>query len=92
MTRTARTPKPAYIPRITLTRTCGVYRIESESRPGTAYTVDAVLDTCDCPASGWGKVCKHRRFGLRVWEMHRRLRLAARQRSMEAAGAYPVAA
>lgn len=93
MPRTTRTPKPAYRPHVKLTRTYGVYRVESERAPGTYYTVDAVLDTCDCPAGDWGKVCKHRKLAVQVWEMHRRLRMATRrQQQQEAAGAFPVAA
>jgi len=78
MPRTTRSPKPAYRPHVKITRTRGVYKIESERTPGHFYTVDAVLDECDCPAAGWGKVCKHRRLGLQVWAGYRAMRLAAR--------------
>jgi len=64
MLRATRTPKPAYRPHVKLTCTYGVYRVESERTPGTYYTVDAVLDTCDCPAGAWRKTAKERRNAL----------------------------
>ncbi len=91
MPRTARTPKPAYRPHVKITRTRGVYKIESERTPGHFYTVDAVLDECDCPAAGWGKACKHRRLGLQVWAGYRAMRLAARGMT-KAARTIPAAA
>jgi len=92
MARTTRTPKPAYRPRITMTRTYGVYRVESESQPGAFYSVDGVLGVCECTAAQWGKPCKHARLAVATWEWHYRLRSLARRRSEEAAGAFPVAA
>jgi len=80
---TATRPAPAstYRPRVTLTRTYGVYRVESEKRPGVTYRTDAVLGACDCPAGQYNRACKHVALAVRVWEMHHALRLAARQRS-----------
>lgn len=88
MARTTRTPKPAYIPRITMSPVYGIYVVESESRPGTSYRTDAILEKCSCPAR---KPCKHIVLAVKTWELHRRLRLVARQQR-EAAGAFPVAA
>jgi len=77
-------PAPArtYRPRVTLTRTYGVYRVESEQRPGVTYRTDAVLGACDCPAGQYNRACKHVALAVHVWQMHHALRLAARQRSV----------
>ncbi len=88
MARQAKTTKAAYRPRITMSPVYGIYVMESESRPGTSYRTDAILEKCSCPAR---KPCKHIVRAVKTWELHHRLRLAARQR-MEAAGAFPVAA
>jgi hypothetical protein len=79
-------PAPArtYCPRVTLTRTYGVYRVESEKQPGVTYRTDAVLGACDCPAGQYNRACKHVALAVRVWEMHHALRLAARQQSAAA--------
>lgn len=95
MPRTTRTPKPApapYRPHVRRTTMYGVYTVESESQPGLAYTTDAILETCTCPAGQHNKPCKHVRLSILVWMAHRRLRGAARRQQQEAAGAYPVAA
>jgi hypothetical protein len=73
-------PASTYRPRVTLTRTYGVYRVESEKQPGMTYRTDAVLGACDCPAGQYNRACKHVALAVRVWEMHHALRLAARQR------------
>jgi len=75
-------PASTYRPRVTLTRTYGVYRVESEKQPGMTYRTDAVLGACDCPAGQYNRACKHVALAVRVWEMHHALRLAARQRSV----------
>jgi hypothetical protein len=75
-------PASTYRPRVLLTRTYGVYQVESEKRPGVTYRTDAVLGTCDCPAGVYNRACKHVALAVRVWEMHHALRLAARQRSV----------
>ncbi len=77
-------PAPArtYRPRVTLTRTYGVYRVESEQQPGMTYRTDAVLGACDCPAGQYNRACKHVALAVHVWQMHHALRLAARQRSV----------
>ncbi len=75
-------PASTYRPRVLLTRTYGVYEVESEKRPGVSYRTDAVLGTCDCPAGVYNRACKHVALAVRVWEMHHALRLAARQRSV----------
>ncbi len=75
-------PASTYRPRVLLTRTYGVYQVESEKRPGVTYRTDAVLGTCDCPAGVYNRACKHVTLAVRVWEMHHALRLAARQRSV----------
>jgi len=91
---TTRAPQPAYRPRVMLTATRSVYRVESERMPGVTYRVDAVAGTCTCPAGQWEKPCKHARIGLMVWEAQRQMCLAARNgvTTTEAAGAFPVAA
>ena len=71
-------PTSTYRPRVTLTRTYGVYRVESEKQPGMTYRTDAVLGACDCPAGQYNRACKHVALAVRVWEMHHALRLAAR--------------
>jgi len=91
MARTTRIPKPAYRPHVHLTSVYGIYRVESESQPGTFFTVDGVLGTCECTAAQWGKPCKHARLAIATWNWHHQLRLVARRR-MEAAGAFPAAA
>ncbi len=78
-------PASTYRPRVLLTRTYGVYQVESEKRPGVTYRTDAVLGTCDCPAGVYNRACKHVALAVRVWEMHHALRLAARQRSVTVA-------
>jgi len=83
-TATRPAPTSTYRPRITLTRTYGVYRVESEKRPGVTYRTDAVRGACDCPAGQYNKACKHVALAVRVWEMHHALRLVARQRSVTA--------
>lgn len=38
------------------------FKVESQSRPGVFYTVDLVLNTCDCPdflRRGKARMCKH---------------------------------
>jgi len=80
-TATRPAPTSTYRPRVTLTRTYGVYEVESEKRPGVTYHTDAVLGACDCPAGQYNKACKHVALALRVWQMHHALRLTARQRS-----------
>jgi len=94
MPRTTRAPKPAYRPRVLLTATRSVDRVESESTRGRWYTVDAVAGTCTCPAGQWEKPCKHARLGLAVWTAQRQMCLAARNRvtTTEAAEAFRVAA
>ncbi len=89
--RDTKAVKAPYRPHVRMTTVYGVYRIESESQPGTFHTVDGVLGTCECTAAQWGRDCKHGRLAVATWEWHYRLRSLARRR-MEAAGAFPVAA
>jgi len=44
-------------PRIALSGTRGVYRVESQMHVGAFYTTTAA--SCTCPAGQWGKACKH---------------------------------
>jgi len=85
----AKATKTVYRPRITMSPVYGIYFVESESRPGTSYRTDAILEKCSCPAR---KPCKHLSLAIKTWELHYRLRSLARRRMEEAAGAFPVAA
>jgi len=89
MATQAKATKTVYRPRITMSPVYGIYFVESESKPGRCFRTDAILGKCSCPAR---KPCKHIVLAVKTWELHRRLRLAARQASEKAAGAFPVAA
>ncbi len=46
------------------------FRIDSDTRPGVRYTVDAEAGTCDCPAR---KACKHLATARRYRELEQEL-------------------
>jgi len=92
MPRIARTPKPAYRPRVKPSSTMGIFFIQAESAPETYYTVDAVLEKCSCKAGEFGCRCKHVRISQGIFDALVRVRMATRRQQREAAGAIPVAA